>query len=71
MKSVSDIPIRSRKRKLHARIVAPLAGAALGLWVGCSYFRSSETASKPWVQNYEGYSTNHTMLEPGTLFYGK
>ena len=52
-------------------MVALLAGAMLGSWVGCSYFRSSETASKPWVQSYEGYSTNHTMLAPGTVLYGK
>ena len=72
MRSVANsILVRSRKRQLRALIVAPLAGAMLGSWVGCSYFRSSEAASKPWVQNYEGYSTNHTILHPGTVLYGK
>ncbi len=72
MKSVSDpIPIHSRERALRLLIVGLQAGAMLGSWVGCSYFKSSETASKPWVQSYEGYSTNHTMLAPGTVLYGK
>ena len=72
MKSAAvQVPIRSRKRKLRLLIVGPLAGAMLGSWVGCAYFRSSEAASKPWVQNYEGSSTNHTVLEPGTVLYGK
>ncbi len=65
------IPLCSCKQTVDAVVIGSLAAAVLASCVGCSYFRSPETTSKPWIQNYEGYSTNHTMLTPGTVLYGK
>ena len=63
--------LRSLYRALSPLIFLPFCGV---LWLGaagCSHFDTSRSVSRPWLQNYEGYSTNRTILQPGTKLYGK
>ena len=63
--------LRLFKQQVAALIFVPLLGALVSVCVGCSHFETAESASRPWVQNYEGYSTNYTFLKPGTVLYSK
>ena len=63
--------LRLLKQQWAVLIFVPLLGALVSVCVGCTHFDTGESASRPWVQNYEGYSTNHTFLRPGTVLYSK